>query len=134
MGLSPSTLPWAWHPRTAAGIVAAMTATIAGPLRHARDDRPGFRRRRSGRGFSYRDLDDRPIRDTEVLARVNVSPRMRIGCVWMPLHFGEANVNYVTNDAGDPITNVATASEAVAIADLAPWTSASSRCRAVRCS
>lgn len=43
----------------------------------------------------------------EVLARVNVSPRMRIGCVWMPLHFGEANVNYVTNDAGDPITQTA---------------------------
>ncbi|MFO7565697.1 MAG: molybdopterin oxidoreductase family protein [Enhygromyxa sp.] len=42
-----------------------------------------------------------------VLARVNVSPRMRIGCVWMPLHFGEANTNYLTNDAGDPVTQTA---------------------------
>ena len=42
-----------------------------------------------------------------VLARVNVSPRMRRGCVWMPLHFGEANTNYLTNDAGDPTTQTA---------------------------
>nr|WP_255216317.1 molybdopterin oxidoreductase family protein [Pseudenhygromyxa sp. WMMC2535] len=42
-----------------------------------------------------------------VLARVNVSPRMRRGCVWMPLHFGDANTNYLTNDAGDPTTGTA---------------------------
>ena len=42
-----------------------------------------------------------------VEARVNVSPRIRIGCVWMPLHFGEANTNYLTNDAGDPTTQTA---------------------------
>jgi formate dehydrogenase alpha subunit len=42
-----------------------------------------------------------------ILARVNVSPRMRLGCVWMPLHFGESNINYLTNDAGDPVTGTA---------------------------
>lgn len=42
-----------------------------------------------------------------VEARVNVSPRMRPSCVWMPLHFGEANTNYLTNDAGDPTTQTA---------------------------
>ncbi|PRP95876.1 Formate dehydrogenase H [Enhygromyxa salina] len=42
-----------------------------------------------------------------VLARVNISPRMRFGCVWMPLHFGDANTNYLTNDAGDPVTQTA---------------------------
>lgn len=47
-----------------------MALTHAQPLRHARDDRPGFQRRRAGRGFSYRDLDGRPIRDLEVLARI----------------------------------------------------------------
>ena len=39
-----------------------------------------------------------------VLCKVQVSPRMRPGCVWMPLHFAEANTNYLTNDAGDTIT------------------------------
>ncbi len=39
-----------------------------------------------------------------VEAKVNVSPRMRPGCVWMPLHFADSNVNLVTNDAGDSIT------------------------------
>ncbi|MGK2851646.1 MAG: DNA topoisomerase IB [Candidatus Limnocylindrales bacterium] len=47
-----------------------MSATAFGNLRHASDDRPGFRRRRSGRGFSYRDLGDRPVRDGEVLDRI----------------------------------------------------------------
>lgn len=42
-----------------------------------------------------------------IQARVNVSPRMRRGCVWMPLHFAEANTNYLTNDAGDPTTGTA---------------------------
>ncbi len=37
-------------------------------------------------------------------AVVNISPRMRRGCVWMPLHFAEANTNRLTNDAGDSVT------------------------------
>jgi DNA topoisomerase-1 len=41
-----------------------------GGLRHARDDRPGLTRRRSGRGFSYRDVDGRPIRDRETIERI----------------------------------------------------------------
>ena len=43
----------------------------------------------------------------EVTAHVLVSPRMRKGCVWMPLHFAEENTNRVTNDVGDPITQTA---------------------------
>jgi DNA topoisomerase-1 len=39
-------------------------------LRHSTDRRPGIRRRRSGRGFSYRDPDGRTIRDRETLARI----------------------------------------------------------------
>jgi len=42
-----------------------------------------------------------------IVAAVNVSPRMRKGCVWMPLHFPESNTNRLTNDAGDPITATA---------------------------
>ncbi len=37
-------------------------------------------------------------------AEVMVSPRMRIGCVWMPMHFAEARANILTNDAGDAVT------------------------------
>lgn len=39
-----------------------------------------------------------------VEAAVNVSPRMKRGCVWMPLHFPDALTNRLTNDAGDVIT------------------------------
>jgi DNA topoisomerase I len=39
-------------------------------LRYATDARPGISRRRSGRGFSYRDADGRTIRDRAVLARI----------------------------------------------------------------
>ena len=42
-----------------------------------------------------------------VIAAVNISPRMKRGCVWMPLHFPEANTNRLTNDVGDPVTQTA---------------------------
>jgi anaerobic selenocysteine-containing dehydrogenase len=40
----------------------------------------------------------------EVDAEVWVSPRVRPGCVWMPMHFAESKANLLTNDAGDAIT------------------------------
>ena len=40
----------------------------------------------------------------EVEAEVMISPRMRRGCVWMPLHFPESLTNRLTNDAGDVVT------------------------------
>ena len=42
----------------------------AAGLRYASDSDPGITRRRSGRGFSYRDADGRTIRDRETLARI----------------------------------------------------------------
>ena len=39
-------------------------------LRYATDARPGISRRRSGRGFSYRDPDGATVRDKETLARI----------------------------------------------------------------
>jgi len=39
-------------------------------LRHSSDDRPGIRRRRSGRGFRYLDPDGQPVRDADTLARI----------------------------------------------------------------
>jgi formate dehydrogenase major subunit/formate dehydrogenase alpha subunit len=59
------------------------------------------------RGFSDGQLIQVTSRRGTVHARVNVSPRMRRGCVWMPLHFGEENTNRLTNDAGDPTTQTA---------------------------
>jgi len=42
-----------------------------------------------------------------VRVRVRISPRMRPGCVWMPLHFAEARANLLTNDVGDSVTGTA---------------------------
>jgi len=45
------------------------SARLAG-LRYASDDRPGISRRRSGKGFTYRDLDGRTLRDRPTVARI----------------------------------------------------------------
>ena len=45
------------------------SARAAG-LRYSNDTRPGISRRRAGRGFSYRDADGAPIRDSAVLGRI----------------------------------------------------------------
>ena len=39
-------------------------------LRHCSDGQAGISRRRSGRGFAYRDPDGRPLRDAETVARI----------------------------------------------------------------
>lgn len=39
-----------------------------------------------------------------IQAKAWVSPRVRPGCVWMPMHFGESRANLLTNDAGDSVT------------------------------
>ena len=40
-------------------------------LRRSDCDGPGIRRRRRGRGFEYRDADDRAVRDPETLERIH---------------------------------------------------------------
>ena len=40
-------------------------------------------------------------------AEAMVSPRVRRGCAWMPMHFAESRANLLTNDAGDTITGTA---------------------------
>jgi DNA topoisomerase I len=49
---------------------AARDAASASGLRYSTDARPGFTRRRSGRGFSYRDTAGAPIRDKAVVKRI----------------------------------------------------------------
>ena len=39
-----------------------------------------------------------------VEAEVWVTPRVRFGCIWMPMHFAESRANLLTNDAGDNYT------------------------------
>lgn len=65
--------------------------------------------RSDARKLSLRDGDAVRVvsRRGEVDAEVWVSKRVRPGCVWMPMHFGEARANLITNDAGDPITQTA---------------------------
>jgi DNA topoisomerase-1 len=46
-------------------------AALSG-LRHSSDERSGIVRRRTGRGFTYRDPDGRTIRDPETLTRTDV--------------------------------------------------------------
>jgi DNA topoisomerase I len=46
------------------------TPPTAPRLRHSTDERPGISRRRSGKGFAYRDPDGRPVRDRETLDRI----------------------------------------------------------------
>ena len=50
-------------------LVNDLPTSIPG-LRHSTDRDPGISRRRSGRGFSYRGPDRRPIRDEETLERI----------------------------------------------------------------
>ncbi|MBW3637549.1 MAG: DNA topoisomerase IB [Armatimonadetes bacterium] len=46
------------------------SARAAG-LRYVSDDGPGIRRKRAGKGFSYRGLDGQPIRDKTTIERIN---------------------------------------------------------------
>ena len=49
-----------------------------------------------------------PVRITSrrgsIVANVDVSRRVRRGCVWMPLHYADSLTNKLTNDAGDTVT------------------------------
>ncbi|QQS40443.1 MAG: molybdopterin-dependent oxidoreductase [Acidobacteriota bacterium] len=55
-------------------------------------------------GFENGEIVDVVSRRGRVDAEVMISPRMRVGCVWMPMHFAESRANLITNDAGDPVT------------------------------
>ena len=75
------------------------------------------------RGIEHGDIVRVETRRGEVELRAIVSRQVRPGCIWMPLHFGEARANLLTNDAGDPVTGTAEykvcAAEVTKIADRA---------------
>ena len=55
-------------------------------------------------GFEHGETVRVASRRGEVEAEVWVSPRVRRGCIWMPMHFAESRANLLTNDAGDNVT------------------------------
>jgi len=55
-------------------------------------------------GLEHGDRVKVSSRRGEVEAEAWVSPRVRFGCIWMPMHFAESRANLLTNDAGDSIT------------------------------
>ena len=81
------------------------TRRASGPMAKQRENFVEMHRRDAKRR-GLRDGDRVKVRSRrgEVEAVVWVSPRMRAGCVWMPLHFPESLTNRLTNDAGDVIT------------------------------
>lgn len=47
-----------------------VAAARAAGLRYSRDDCPGIRRRRRGKGFTYTDPEGQPVRDADTLVRI----------------------------------------------------------------
>lgn len=85
--------------------VATQTRREAGPV--AKQARNFIEmNRHDARSHGVEDGDPVEIRSRRgaVEAAVMVSPRMRPGCVWMPLHYAESCANVLTNDAGDATT------------------------------
>ncbi len=59
------------------------------------------------RGIGEGDLVEIRTRRGAIRVRAIVSRQVRPGCIWTPLHFGEARANVLTNDVGDVVTGTA---------------------------
>ena len=84
---------------------ATQTRRDAGPVAKQRGNfiemhRSDARKLKIEHGESVKVLSRRG----EVVAEAWVSPRVRPGCIWMPMHFAESRANLLTNDAGDCVT------------------------------
>ena len=87
---------------------ATQTRRDAGPVAKQRGNFVEVHRRDARKlGIGHGDTVRVVSRRGEVEAEALVSPRVRPGCVWMPLHFPESRVNLLTNDAGDSVTGTA---------------------------
>jgi predicted molibdopterin-dependent oxidoreductase YjgC len=87
---------------------ATQTRRESGPMAKQRGNfvevhRKDARRLGIGPGDEVRVISRRG----EVLASAWISPQVRPGCVWMPMHFPESRANLLTNDAGDGVTGTA---------------------------
>lgn len=84
---------------------ATQTRRDAGPVVKQRGNFIELHRRDAGKlGIQHGELVRVVSRRGEVEAEAWVSPRVRIGCIWMPMHFAESRANLLTNDAGDAVT------------------------------
>ncbi len=81
------------------------TRRDAGPVAKQRGNFIELHRRDARRlGIEHGDTVTVASRRGSVRAEAWISPRVRPGCTWMPLHFAESRANLLTNDAGDPVT------------------------------
>jgi formate dehydrogenase major subunit/formate dehydrogenase alpha subunit len=55
-------------------------------------------------GIAHGDQVEVSSRRGTIFAEAWISPRVRLGCIWMPMHFAESRANLLTNDAGDAVT------------------------------
>jgi len=84
---------------------ATQTRRERGPVMKQRGSFIEVHRRDAGKIGAHDGDEVRVLsRRGAVKATVVISPRMRRGCVWMPMHFAEERVNLLTNDAGDSVT------------------------------
>ena len=84
---------------------ATQTRRDAGPVAKQRQNFIEMHRGDAKRlGVSHGEIVRVTSRRGVIEAEVWVSPRVRRGCVWMPMHFAEQRVNLLTNDAGDSVT------------------------------
>nr|WP_238381333.1 molybdopterin dinucleotide binding domain-containing protein [Mariniblastus fucicola] len=84
---------------------ATQTRRDAGPVAKQRQNFIEMHRGDAKRlGVSHGEIVNVASRRGMIQAEVWVSPRVRRGCVWMPMHFAEQRANLLTNDAGDAVT------------------------------
>ena len=85
--------------------VATQTRRDAGPNRRQPDNFIEIHRYDARKlGLGNGDHAIVSSRRGSINARVHITKRVRPGCIWMPFHFTEDCANWLTNDAGDPVT------------------------------
>ena len=84
---------------------ATQTRRDAGPVAKQRGNFIEIHRRDAKiLGISHGDQVEVSSRRGTIHAEAWISPRVRFGCIWMPMHFAESRANLLTNDAGDAVT------------------------------
>jgi formate dehydrogenase alpha subunit len=85
--------------------VATQTRRDAGPNRRQPDNFIEIHRYDARKlGLSNGDRAIVSSRRGSINARVHITKRVRVGCIWMPFHFAEDCANWLTNDEGDTVT------------------------------
>ena len=84
---------------------ATQTRRDPGPVAKQRGNFIEMHRKDAKRlGITHGEIVRVVSRRGAVEAEAWISPRVRFGCTWMPMHFAESRANLLTNDAGDTVT------------------------------